>query len=138
MWTHLDGLHENGKRRFSYMKTRKNVIQWRCERSNHQTGSLAGDPETTRANSCSACVSFQFITSANIRGCVVRQMSEHSGHDLTNRKESKMNRIDEDLVKFIHRCISQGLSNSAILLKCIDWSQSRGKTDFMDRTFCFS
>lgn len=60
MKNHLDGLHENGKVRFCYMKTRKTLIQWRCEQSNHQTGSSAGDPETTRANPCSAYVSLPY------------------------------------------------------------------------------
>lgn len=138
MKNHLDGLNDIGKGRFSCRKNRKNVVQWRCERSSCPKGSSTGDPKMTRANSCPAYVSFCFVTSANVRGCVVRQMCEHSGHDISSTKENKVNRINEDLVEFIHRGISQGLSNSAILLKAIDWSQSQGKNDFSDRTFFVS
>lgn len=135
MMNHLDMLNKEGKGRFLYKKKRPNVTQWRCERSHKATGSSTGDPVKTRANSCPAYVSFQFISSVNFRGCIVREMCEHSGHDLNIMKENGINRINEDLIEFIHECISKGLSNSAILLKATDWSQRLGKTNLVDRTY---
>lgn len=135
MRNRLDRINEMEKGRFLYKKKRPNVIQWRCERSHHATGSSTGDPMKTRANSCPAYVSFQFVSSGSFRGCIVREMCEHSGHDITNMEENATNRINEDLVEFIHDCISKRVSNSAILLKATDWSQRLGKTNLVDRTY---
>ncbi|KAG9262254.1 hypothetical protein AMEX_G24009 [Astyanax mexicanus] len=137
MRTYVDVLHLQGRGYFISRKSRSpNLIQWKCERGNKASGASSGNPEKTRANSCPAYVSFQFVTDNNISGCIVRVLAEHSGHDISNSQENGVNRVDEDLLNYIHECLSQGLSNSEILnSSTVRWSRTYGKNDLRDRRY---
>ncbi|XP_049329726.1 uncharacterized protein LOC111196604 isoform X2 [Astyanax mexicanus] len=136
MRTYVDVLHLQGRGYFISRKSRSpNLIQWKCERGNKASGASSGNPEKTRANSCPAYVSFQFVTDNNISGCIVRVLAEHSGHDISNSQEDGVNRVDEDLLNYIHECLSQGLSNSEILLRTVRWFRTYGKNDLRDRRY---
>lgn len=95
----------------------------------------SANPEVTRANSCPAYVSFQFVTENNVRECIVRLMPEHCGHSLLNHKENAINRVDDELVQCINECLLQGLSNSEILLRSVEWAQNCEEMDLRNRRY---
>ncbi|XP_022537513.1 uncharacterized protein LOC111195203 isoform X1 [Astyanax mexicanus] len=136
MSSHLHYLEECGLGNFVAMKKRHaNHFQWRCERASHCKGKSTGDPQKTRANSCGAYVSFTFVNKNCYDGCIIRLMSDHSGHDPNSPLESTVNRIHPGLTDYIYTLIQQGHTNAEILLCCKDWSDTQSQSYLKDRRY---
>lgn len=98
-------------------------------------GNSTGDPTKTRANGCSAYVSFMFEEGATITACVVRFRLTHNGHDPTNREESRVSRIDPSLKFIIEMNINNGMKISGIMSEIAKWNKSHKNTDHHNRRF---
>ncbi|CAL4147745.1 unnamed protein product, partial [Meganyctiphanes norvegica] len=135
MAEYLSKLYEQKKGMFCKPKTFSRQIIYECERSNPCRGTSSGDPTKTRANGCSAYVSFMFEEGATITACIIRYRLTHNGHDLANREESKVNRIDNTLKIIIEDKISQEINTNEILAEISRWNKVKGNVDHKDRRF---
>lgn len=135
MTEYLSKLYEQKKGTFCKPKTFARQIIYECERSNTCKGTSSGDPTKTRANGCSAYVSFMFEEGATITACIVRYRLTHNGHDLANREQSKVNRIDNKLKVIIENNINRGMKTNEVLADISRWNKVRGNIDHKDRRF---
>ena len=87
------------------LKTEKCVAFFR-NRKPRNKNKLA-DPCKTRANACTAYVSFTSDEQAGRKVFVVRHMMRHSGHDPTNAKERRVSKIDSELELYINMLIDE-------------------------------
>ncbi|ELU09453.1 hypothetical protein CAPTEDRAFT_200318 [Capitella teleta] len=88
---------------------------YQCERSRKKSGRSSGDPSKTRANSCTGFVSFKFSTHGQILLCTVKVRKSHTGHNISNVEEAKKNRLDSDMVAYMHMHFSAGKTNTETL-----------------------
>ncbi|XP_077864593.1 uncharacterized protein LOC102808709 [Saccoglossus kowalevskii] len=134
---HLNHLADEAIGRYTNLrKASSHQILYKCERCNNPTGKSKGCPSKTRANSCSSYVSFTFAKNANDHYCVIRLKKEHHvGHNPLNKEKYCTNRICPDLLELIRIWTMQNLQCSEILVKCNNWSKSRGHKDMRYRQY---
>ncbi|KAK8385222.1 hypothetical protein O3P69_012196 [Scylla paramamosain] len=132
---YLSRVYEQGQGTFSKAKTFAKQTIYECERSNHCKGSSSGDPTKTRANGCSAYISFMFEEGATVTACVVRRRLTHTGHDPNNREESRISRIDLKLRFLIETWLGAGLKVSEVMAEVARWNKTHGYTDHHNRRY---
>ncbi|KAG0729858.1 hypothetical protein GWK47_029483 [Chionoecetes opilio] len=132
---YLTKLYEERHGTFSKPKTFAKQTIYECERSNPCKGSSSGDPTKTRANGCSAYVSFLFEEGATVTACVVRCRLTHTGHDPNNREESRVSRIDLKLRFLIETQLSAGMKVGEVMSEVTKWNKAQGYTDHRNRRY---
>lgn len=99
------------------------------------SGNSSGDPTKTRANGCTAYVSFMFEEGATITACIIRYRLVHNGHDPTNREESRVSRIDQSLRLIIESHLKGGMKVSDVMNEIAKWNKAHKHTDHKNRRY---
>ncbi|XP_070546630.1 uncharacterized protein [Ptychodera flava] len=131
---YLIELEEDGKGIYWKRRLNRNSIQFYCERHGKPKGKLKSATET-RANACSAYVTFQFIEHGGRKAALVFLKSEHHGHNIKDSSENKVNRLCPEVLSYINNLIEQGKKPSEIMVSCARWADSHGHHDYVDRRF---
>ncbi|KAJ1103517.1 hypothetical protein NDU88_000940 [Pleurodeles waltl] len=132
---YIDGLQADGHGTFTVRKQRGSYIQRLCDRHNKAKGASSGSPSKTRANGCTAYVSFSFEKGANITACVVRRELQHKGHSPQSPVEKRVSRIHPELVQYIEILAFSGRKTRDIIPLVAEWSKERGFVDIEDRRY---
>ncbi|XP_050695858.1 uncharacterized protein LOC126985268 [Eriocheir sinensis] len=135
IYGYLTRVYERRQGTFSKPKVFAKQTIYECERSAQCKGNSSGDPTKTRANGCSAYVSFLFEEGATVTACVVRSRLTHNGHDPTNREESRVSRIDLSLRFMIEGRLSAGMRVSEVMGEVAKWNKTQGYSDHHNRRF---
>nr|XP_027218780.1 uncharacterized protein LOC113811272 [Penaeus vannamei] len=135
IYDYLTKLYEQKKGTFSKPKIFARQTIYECERSNACKGNSSGDPTKTRANGCTAYVSFMFEEGATITACIIRYRLVHNGHDPTNREESRVSRIDQSLRLIIESHLKGGMKVSDVMNEIAKWNKAHKHTDHKNRRY---
>lgn len=134
--SYLEQLGSSGKGYFVAQKLRKNCIQYRCERNRKPRGQSTGQPDKTRANNCTAYVSFATQVNSSRPVCVVRsRLEHHPHHNLQDDAQDRVSVLAPALVDFIENELDSGHSAAQVLVASHKWANSQGHRTSSRRFF---
>ena len=132
---YLAKIHSEGKGNFTRRRIRRKTIYYYCERAGKPRGASTGVSSKTRANNCSAYLSFTFHPRGKRSAVVCKYNLEHKGHDLSQENDKHLNKIHPKLIALIESETMSGAKRNDILLRCKEWADRHNQNNMHDRRY---
>ena len=132
---YLSKTHTSGNGHYTRMRRRRNTVYYYCERAGKPRGSSTGLSYKTRANGCTAYISFQFFPRGNKTACVIKYNFEHKGHSLDLQPDKHVNKIHPYILNMVEVMTLAGTKRSSILMACKQWSDEQQQSNMHDRRY---